>query len=315
MIKLGDKLWVEKYRPITFDDIIAPKALKKYLETSKKEGAIGNMLLYGPAGTGKTTTALAIVNELGAKDSYIHLNCSLDTGISDIRSRVQSFATTHSLYGECHKICILDEVDGLSDAALKSLKVFVEKSKHNCRFIFITNHVNSLSEPIISRTEEGAFSFGSTEGEKASLQKEMFKRCAFILGEEKVEFDNGIVWNVVQKKYPDFRSTIGTLQKAYKSHGAIDENASIHSNVSDMEVIIEVLKGGKYNKIRELASKLDSSFFTTVYDQIDDHVHDKCKPMLINTLNNYNQYHSACINKVLNISACMQELFKIIQWK
>lgn len=107
MKPLESSLWVERYRPQIFEDIIAPSEIHQYLDKIKIDGDISNLLFHGPFGVGKTTTALAITRTLEA--DFLHLNASLDTSISDVRYKIQNFATSQSMFGKGKKIVIMDE--------------------------------------------------------------------------------------------------------------------------------------------------------------------------------------------------------------
>ena len=149
-------IWNEKYRPQVIKDVIAPDEVIKFLEKAKKKGVVSNLVFYGPFGTGKTTVALAICRELEA--DYLHINGSLDTSINDVRYKVETFATSKSLYSDNLKIVIMDECDRMSGAAQDSLKGLIELTSKKCRYIFISNHIEKIHGGLLSRTQE--FPFG-----------------------------------------------------------------------------------------------------------------------------------------------------------
>ncbi len=108
MTDINNILWVEKYRPKKLSDCILPIDLAKIFEGMIKEGSIPNMMFYGKAGTGKTTVARALANELGA--DCILINCSEENGIDTLRTKIRQYASTISL-SDTQKIVILDEFD------------------------------------------------------------------------------------------------------------------------------------------------------------------------------------------------------------
>ena len=108
MNEIANLLWVEKYRPKTLSDCILPIDLAKVFQGMVKEGTVPNMMLYGKAGTGKTTVARALANDIGA-DSII-INCSEENGIDTLRTKIRNYCSTVSLNGGL-KIVILDEFD------------------------------------------------------------------------------------------------------------------------------------------------------------------------------------------------------------
>jgi len=117
-------LWVEAYRPRTIDDCILPKDLKEYFKKQIELGEIQNMLLAGTAGTGKTTVAKALCEELGT--DYIVINGSEESGIDVLRTKIRSFASTVSFTGRT-KVVILDEADYLNpNSTQPALRGFIE---------------------------------------------------------------------------------------------------------------------------------------------------------------------------------------------
>lgn len=305
-------LWVEKYRPQKFDDIICPEKLKTFLSNIKNSKDIPNLLFHGSAGTGKTTTAKAICNELDC--TYLHLNCSLDNSINDIRYKVQSFASTVSLYDDKKKIAILDEMDRLSGNAMDSIKSLQEETESNCRYIFITNNVNKVIDPIISRTQQ--FSFGESEQEKKDLISQMFKRCSFILGNEKIEFDKKSLVDLIVKVFPDFRKTINTLQQYSMMSGKIDSGIMNQTDDSKVSNLLAAMKAMKFLEFRKIASTIDTNtFYSTFYDSVDEYLEKECIPNLIVLLAEYNFRDGLCNDREINLVAFLIECAKIAKWK
>ena len=141
-------LFVEKYRPQTIDETILPKGVKKSFKEFVQNKEIPNLLLCGTAGTGKTTIAKAMCNELGA--DFIVINGS-DEGrlIDTLRTKIKNFASTVSLSGG-PKVVILDEADYISAESVQpALRNFIEEFSSNCRFIFTCNYKNRIIAPFI----------------------------------------------------------------------------------------------------------------------------------------------------------------------
>ena len=144
-------LWVEKYRPRLIQDCVLPDSVKKQFQQFIAKGEIPNLLLSGTAGTGKTTIARALCNELEC--DYIIINGS-DEGrqIDTLRTKIRSFASAVSFEGKT-KVVILDEADYMNRESVQpALRAFIETFSENCRFIFTCNYKNRIIPPLHSRT-------------------------------------------------------------------------------------------------------------------------------------------------------------------
>ena len=132
-------LWVERYRPRSIEDCILPESVKKQFTQFINKGEVPNLLLSGSAGTGKTTIARALCNELDC--DYIIINGS-DEGrqIDTLRTKIRQFASAVSFEGKT-KVVILDEADYMNrDSVQPALRAFIEQYAENCRFIFTCNY-------------------------------------------------------------------------------------------------------------------------------------------------------------------------------
>ena len=136
-------LWVEAYRPSTIDECILPVEIKKTFKSILKQGEIPNLLLSGTAGTGKTTVAKALCNELGCDVMMIN---GSDEGrsIDVVRNQIKNFASTVSLHeSDKPKVVIVDEADYMNAESVQpALRNFIETFSNNCRFIFTCNYKN-----------------------------------------------------------------------------------------------------------------------------------------------------------------------------
>ncbi len=189
-------LWCEKYRPNRFADIIGVD--------KKVEGNIDNLphfLFYGPAGTGKTATAMVIIKKLGA-DNLI-LNSSLDRKIEVVRSRVKDFVTTKSSNDNL-KIVFLDEADGIRKEAQESLRNIFEKYSKWVRFILTCNNINKIHDAIQSRCTPIKF--------VGQNKEDIFNRLLFVMEQEKCTYEHKAIHFLIDKLYPDMRAMINQLQ-------------------------------------------------------------------------------------------------------
>jgi DNA polymerase III delta prime subunit len=148
--------WVEKYRPVVFEEIVLDPLNKKLLKNIIDNNYFPNLLFYGPPGTGKTTTIINLVNmyqekmNLKNKGLMIHLNASDERGIDIIRNQINSFVNSKSLFGEGMKFVILDEVDYMTKTAQIALRYLLNNynNNYNVRFCLICNYISRIDESL-----------------------------------------------------------------------------------------------------------------------------------------------------------------------
>ncbi len=172
-----DKIWVEKYRPAKLDDIILDERTLNIVKEFKNE--IPNLLFVGNPGTGKTTLARVIVNDiLGC--NYLYINASDESGIDTIRHNITNFAQTKSFDGGV-KVVILDEADGLTPQAQAALRNTMETFAKYCRFILTANYKHKIIPALQSRCQALDI--------KPVIELAV-KRCYYILKNEKVKISD-----------------------------------------------------------------------------------------------------------------------------
>jgi len=148
------QVWVEKYRPSNFDDIVLDPLNRKIMENIVKQNYFPNILLYGPPGTGKTTTIINLVNKYQDKNNQrnkglmIHLNASDERGIDIIRNQISQFVNSQSLFHTGTKFVILDEVDYMTKNAQQALKYLLQGFNKTCRFCLICNYISRIDESL-----------------------------------------------------------------------------------------------------------------------------------------------------------------------
>ena len=207
-----NQLFTEKYRPKKLDSLILPdRVMKKF-----QNGVQQNMLFAGSPGTGKTSTAKALVNQWDLP--YLYINASTDTSVDVIRTRITDFCSTMSILDDRDKfkVVILDEIDGVSDQFFKALRATMEQFASNSRFIATCNYINKLPDPILSRFEVLNFDFDKEE--EAELTKKYIKRVYEITGSEDMTIEKPALVEFVRRNFPDLRTTLNKLQ-GYKAQG------------------------------------------------------------------------------------------------
>ena len=305
-------LFVEKYRPTKIDDCILPSSIKTELKAYIASGEINNLIFSGTAGVGKTSLAKAIANELNA--DVLYLNMSLETGIDVVRNQIVQFASTASFDGNL-KIVIADECERFSLPGQDSLKSTTESFHKNTRFIFTTNNINKVIEPLRSRCNH--FDFKIPEDEKKDLLAQMMKRCVEILRLEKIDFDTKAIVALVQKNFPDFRKTLNELQR-YSTYGKIDAGILV-TEATSFDELVASMKAKKFADVRKWIARnadVDSSaLYRHFYDNLTSLFEGKSIPNIILILAQYQHYATSVVDQEINNIACMVEIMGAAEWK
>lgn len=306
-IRTDHVLWVEKYRPLKISDCILSKQLKSIFEGIVESGEVPNLLLVGTAGSGKTTVAKAICNELDL--DYIFINASRERGISEVRNQISTFAPTLSFEGK-RKVVILDEADHLTADAQLALRAAIEEFAKNCSFILTCNFKNKIIEPIHSRCVVKDFRIPKEE--KQELIGQIYKRIVQILEIENIKFDSKVLANIVVKYYPDFRKTLNELQGFSKISGEINEG--VLSLVGDINInkLYKALKTKSFNEVREwVVENIEndpSRLYRKLYDGLKDNLKPTSIPQAIILLADYQYKSSFVADAEINLLACLIEI-------
>lgn len=313
MNEIDNIFWVEKYRPIKIEDCILPKRLKSTFEGIRDKQQMINMLLSGSSGTGKTTLAKALCKELDV--DWIVINASAHNGIDMIRNTIVDFASTISLGGN-GKCVILDEADNLTLDAQKAFRSYIEEFSSNCNFILTCNYPNKLIDAIHSRCMNIEISVKKEE--KAQLAMNFFKRVTYILDKEHIEYDNKVVSELIKHYFPDFRRVINELQR-YSMTGVIDTGILANIKKTDLNTLIEAIKAKNFVNARQwVADNVDNGvdlifgkLYTTMYDQLEP----SCIGQIIYTLNEYQFKNHFVVDRSLNLTSLIIELFNQCKFK
>jgi DNA polymerase III delta prime subunit len=314
---MSENLWVEKYRPRKIEDCILTNELKETFKQFLNKKEIPNLLLSGTAGTGKTTVARALCEELGA--DYIIINGS-DEGrhIDTLRHKIKNFASTVSLTETAgHKVVILDEADYMNaDSVQPALRNFIETFYKNCRFIFTCNYKNKILPALHSRCT--VIDFRIANGEKVKTASAFMKRLSKILDDENVTYEKKVLAELIQKYYPDFRRTINELQR-YSVRGKIDSGILFSLSEVDTKQLIEILKEKRFNDMRKwVIQNLDkepSALFSNVYEILYKYLQPQSIPQAVLVIAGY-QYKAAFVaDQEINMVACLTEVMANCKFK
>ena len=235
-----NKPWVEKYRPRVLDDVVNQEGIIKRLKQFVKDKSMPHLIFAGPAGTGKTTSALAMVRELfgnrkAINITYLELNASDARGIDVIRTYIKDFARAKPPSDISFKILILDEADNMTAPAQQALRRTMEKYTRNCRMILICNYSNKIIPPIQSRCV--VFRFSSLRNE------DIKKRVKFVADKEDISVSPNGLNALVDVSKGDCRRAINYLQSCGTISKTIDQDVVFRvAGEVPPERIREVLK-------------------------------------------------------------------------
>ena len=314
---MSDYLWVEKYRPRKISDCILSEDIKSTFTEFLKQKEIPNLLLSGTAGTGKTTVARALCEQLNA--DYIIINGS-DEGrqIDTIRNKIKNFASTVSLAESGnHKVVIIDEADYMNaDSVQPALRNFIETFYNNCRFIFTCNYKNKIIPALHSRCT--VIDFSIKNGQKVKTAKQLLDRLGKVLEDEKIEFDKKVLAELIQKYYPDFRRTINELQR-YSVRGKIDSGILYSLSEANSKELMKALKDKDFNGMRKWVvqniDKEPQALFTNIYETLYQVLEPKTIPQAVLIIAGY-QYKSAFVaDQEINMVACLTEIMAGCKFK
>ena len=299
-------LWVEEYSPKTIEDCILPETLKgEFLKLQD----LPNMLLIGDAGVGKTTVAkvLCDIKEV----DMMFMNASEENGIDEVRNKIKSFASTSALFGG-YKVLLLDEADGLSADAQKSLRHLIEQYQNSCRFILTCNYPYKLIDPLKSRLTEYYFNFPQDD---AGLKNAFMKRALDIMMQEKIALkkeDVHSLQTLVSLYYPNWRKCIHELQRCCVS-GSFDKNIIEKIKGEHVSTLFDLMKVKNFTKVREwVATNLAQGVYPTqilssIWKEAKNHLKNASVPQAVIILAEYQHKAATVADQEINtVAACVE---------
>ena len=312
MGKLEHTLWVEKYRPDLLESYIGNEHLKSKIKLYLESGDLPHLLLYGRAGTGKTTLAKLLVNNIDC--DHLYINASDENSVDTVRNKVRGFASTMGF--KDYKIIILDECDYITPNAQAALRNLMETFSKHTRFILTCNYVERIIDPIQSRCQPFQIVPPS--------RKEVAIHLNNILKEESVTFEMDDVATLVNGGYPDIRRVINFAQRqVVDGKLSIDQNnlvaVDLNVNVFSSQ-IVNVLKTQSkkdaFVTIRKmLADNQISDFadlFRLLYDEVDDYGKGHIAECIL-TIAKYQLSDAQVVDKEINAMAMLIELLGVIK--
>ena len=302
-----DFIWGLKYRPKHVEELILPERISNHLNNILKEGRLPNMLLSGPAGTGKSSAAIVLAGMLDLE--YLYINASEQTGIDVLRTNVRQFITNVS-WDSNGKVVILDEFDRASPQFQDALKSTLEQFSKSCSFIFISNHKNKIIPPLQSRLQTVEFKF--TNAESQILKKEFFKSCIKILKSEKVEYSDKVVAQIVKNVFPDMRKILNELQKLAQQE-MLNNLDTVNNILTDVDSYFKIIRNLKFKELLKYIAQLPGDpqgFYSQLFEHSLKYVEAESIPDFVVLLGKYSYESSFVVDSRINIAAFSTEVMR-----
>ena len=300
-------LWVEKYRPSNLDTYIGNDQLKSKVKVYLESGDLPHLLLYGKAGTGKTTLAKLLVNNIEC--DYLYINASDENNVETVRTKVKSFASTMGF--KDYKVIILDECDYITPNAQAALRNLMETFSKHCRFILTCNFVERIIDPIQSRCQ----SFQVIPPDR----KQVAIHLSNILHSEGVESEVSDIALLVNSGYPDIRRVINSAQRQSIDDKLTIDKQSIIENDYKLKLlkILEIQdRKSAFKNIRQLMAdsqvKDYADLFRLLYDEVDSYGKGHIAECIL-VIAKYELSDSQVVDKEINAMAMIIELLGVIK--
>tara|TARA_B100000073_G_scaffold252079_1_gene212200 strand:- start:1272 stop:2180 length:909 start_codon:yes stop_codon:yes gene_type:complete len=297
-------LWVEKYRPCDLNTYIGNEHLKSKVEIYLESEDVPHLLLYGKAGTGKTTLAKIITGNIDCDVLYI--NASDENNVDNVRTKIKNFAS--SIGFKSLKVIILDEADFLTPNAQAALRNLMETFSKHCRFILTCNYVERIIDPIQSRCQ----SYKVVPPSK----KEVAQQLVNILKQENCTFELDDIALIVNAGYPDIRRVINSAQRQVVNGKLNIDVSSVIQNDYKIQLLDKLSSGSKLSEIRQLIADNSisdySELYRLLYDEVETYSNGKVAECILNIAEA--QYQDVnVVDKEINFMSLIIRLLRIIK--
>ena len=300
-------LWVEKYRPTNLDTYIGNDQLKSKVKVYLESGDLPHLLLFGKAGTGKTTLAKLLVNNIDC--DYLYINASDENNVETVRSKVKNFASTMGF--KDYKVIILDECDYITPNAQAALRNLMETFSKHCRFILTCNFVERIIDPIQSRCQ----TFQVIPPNKNDVAKHLHN----ILTDEGVSYEREDLAILVNSGYPDIRRVINGAQRQSVDGKLVIDKQSIVENdykLKLLEILEKQDKKSAFNNVRQLMANAKvtdfADLFRLLYDEVDGYGKGHIAECIL-VIAKYELSDAQVVDKEINAMAMIIEILQIIK--
>lgn len=288
--------WVEKYRPAKLKDVMGHEIITKRLESYVTKQNVPNLLFSGPAGTGKTSSSIALARELFKESfgqNFLELNASDDRGIDVVRNTIKDFARTLA-FDSGFKIIFLDECDALTSDAQQALRRTMEKYTKTCRFILSCNYSSKIIEPLQSRCV--VYRFKPLSGEDIEKQIESIAK------KENIDIDSKALTAINYVAQGDLRKAINILQAASSLGKKVNEegvySVSSRARPEQVQEMIILALNAKFLEARKKLDELMYDYGMSGEDILkqlyretmaldEKHLSEKAKIELVDTIGEY----------------------------
>ena len=256
------ELWIDKYKPTTLDEYVLDKDLKQYFKSMISKKTLQNFSMISTPGSGKTTLAKILCNELDAQVLFVP--CATDGTVDVLRTKIQDFCNALSMEGKI-KIVILDEVDSASAGGgnnfQQALRTLIEAAQDDTRFLITGNFIQKIIAPLLSRCPVIPLKFD---------KKDLLLHVKKILDNESIKYTRDSIKAFIEEAfqyYPDCRRIINYLQFCCSS-GELVVNLNKVAESEKNELIDAIV-----DKLKTTNNMLEvRKFYLSEKDKISDYV-------------------------------------------